>query len=41
MFRLDKKIVELKAKPFRCEKFWFHISGFIDVVRDSWNTTNL
>ena len=35
---LDKRMVEIKAKPFRCEEFWFHISGFIDVVKDSLNT---
>ena len=29
-----KKMVEIKAKPFKCEEFWFHIPGFIDVVRD-------
>ena len=31
-------MVEIKAKPFRSEEFWFYIPGFIDVVRDSWNT---
>ena len=34
-----QKKCRLKTKPFRCEEFWFHILGFIDVVRDSWNTT--
>ena len=39
VLHLDKKIVDLKAKPFRCEEFWFHALSFIDVVRDSLNTT--
>ena len=29
----------MKAKPFMCEEFWFHILGFIDIVREAWNTT--
>ena len=29
----------MKAKPFMCEEFWFHIPGFIDIVREAWNTT--
>ena len=38
VLNLDKKMVEIKSRPFRCEEFWFHILGFIDVVKDSWNT---
>ena len=39
VLHLDKIIVEMKAKPFMCEEFWFHIPGFIDIVREAWNTT--
>ena len=39
VLHLNKKILEIKTKPFRCEKFWFHIPGFIDVVKESWSTT--
>ena len=35
---LDKKDIEIKAKPFRCEEFWFHILGFIEVVKEAWST---
>ena len=31
-------MVEIKSRTFRCEEFWFHIPGFIDVVKGSWNT---
>ena len=37
VLHLDKRDIWIKAKPFRCE-FWFHISGFIDVVNKAWST---
>ena len=38
VLHLDKQMVEIKSRTFRCEEFWFHIPGFIDVVKGSWNT---
>ena len=35
---LNKRNISFKAKPFRCEGFWSHVPGFIDVVKDAWNT---
>ena len=38
VLHLDKRNKGFKAKQFRCEEFWFHISEFIDVVKAAWNT---
>ena len=38
VLHLDKGKIRFIAKPFRCEEFRFHILGFIDVVKDAWNT---
>ena len=34
VLHLDKRNISFKAKIFRCEEFWFHSPGFIDVVKD-------
>ena len=36
VLHLDKSDIEINAKPFRCEEFWFQILGFIDVVKEAW-----
>ena len=38
VLHLDKRDIEIKAKPFRYEEYWFHIQGFIDVVKEAWST---
>ena len=36
VLHLEKRIWESKARPFRCEEFWFHIPGFSDIVKEAW-----
>ena len=35
VLHLDKRDIEIKVKPFRCEEFWFHIPSFINVVKEA------
>ena len=35
---LDKRVIEIKTKLFRCEEFWFQILGFINVVKEEWKS---
>ena len=37
VLHLKKRIWESKARPFRCEEFWFHILGFSDIVKEAWS----